>query len=154
MQAFADADLRTMRSRIHAIRLIPGQETRVDLLQGLLELNLGIPGDAVRELNRAAASPEFRDTALPLLGEALHRAGYHAEAVRVLTELLAKDESQKTAFADTSDAELRCRLGQVALELDRPELARGWFQASLAIDPQHQDAQRSLRQLVAMPSAR
>ena len=50
----------------------------------------------------------------------------------------------KQAFSEVDNAELRFQLGRLAIRLDRPELAGSWFQAALAIDPQHSEARRLL----------
>ena len=50
----------------------------------------------------------------------------------------------KQAFSDVNNADLRFRLGLLAIRLDRPKLAGSWFQAALAIDPQHIEARKSL----------
>jgi thioredoxin-like negative regulator of GroEL len=57
-------------------------------------------------------------------------------------------ELHERATANPSDVSIRFRLGQVAQQLDRPELAQGWFRAVLAMDPQHEDARRGLAQLL------
>ena len=55
------------------------------------------------------------------------------------------------AVAAPADADLRYQLGVLAGQLDKPELARSWFMAALALDPNHAEARRALRALAAPP---
>src|SRR5690606_34589471 len=51
------------------------------------------------------------------------------------------------AFADMKNADLRYQLGKIACELYRFDLAQVWFEASLAINPQHVLAHQALAAL-------
>jgi tetratricopeptide (TPR) repeat protein len=51
------------------------------------------------------------------------------------------------AFRDTRDAGLRYRLGVVATELGKWELAAEWFEAALALNPDYRDAASALSDL-------
>lgn len=85
------------------------------------------------------------------LSQALRQAGDIASAdteLKLLTELriLRAEWAQlhQQALHDDANAELRYRLGQVAVELKHPELARDWFRAALAIDADHNGAREAL----------
>ena len=74
------------------------------------------------------------------------QADAQAAKLAELDQLIAEFSAlNKQAFSDLDIAELRCQLGRLALRLDRPELARSWFQAALAIDPQHTQAMKLLQ---------
>ena len=49
------------------------------------------------------------------------------------------------AFSDTANAELRFRLGQIADELQKHDLAAVWYRAALGIDPSHTAARTALQ---------
>ncbi len=51
----------------------------------------------------------------------------------------------ETAFQDTQSAEIRFRLGQIADQLGKPDLAKTWFQAALALNPSHSAAAQELQ---------
>jgi ankyrin repeat protein len=63
------------------------------------------------------------------------------ELKRLRTEF---SQLHETAAAEPNNADVRCRLGVLARALDRPDLARGWFEAALAINPRHHEARRYL----------
>ena len=65
-----------------------------------------------------------------------------AELEKLIDEFAALN---KETFNDLDNAELRCQLGRLAIRLDRPALAGSWFQAALAIDPQHAEAMNLLQ---------
>ena len=64
-----------------------------------------------------------------------------AELEQLIDEFAALN---KQTFNDLDNAELRCQLGRLAIKLDRPALAGSWFQAALAINPQHAEARQLL----------
>jgi tetratricopeptide (TPR) repeat protein len=69
----------------------------------------------------------------------------HADQAEIWKEKRLKfSEMHMEAVNRPLDAELRVQIGQAALELDRPELAQNWFQAALAINPQHPSAAEGL----------
>lgn len=51
------------------------------------------------------------------------------------------------ALGDVSNAQLRYRIGELSLEIGKPEMARTWFEACLAIDPAHARAKSALGRL-------
>ena len=65
-----------------------------------------------------------------------------AEEIRAMRMEFSKLHQQ--AEAEPENADVRCRLGKLARDLDRPDLARVWFRAALAINPRHEEAIRLL----------
>jgi hypothetical protein len=45
------------------------------------------------------------------------------------------------------DADVRCRLGRLCVDLGKPELAASWYRAALACDPKHAEARLGLNAL-------
>lgn len=56
-------------------------------------------------------------------------------------------ELHQEALAQPDSADLRSEIGDLAIKLDRPELAHDWYRAALAIDPSHEAARRQLQEL-------
>ncbi len=125
-------------------------------LQGLLLKSdlLMARGDvraAVEWARRAVTAYPKDYTACAKLMQAYRRLGDEArvkelaatadELKRLRTEFAQLHE---TAAAEPNNADVRCRLGVLARALDRPDLARGWFEAALAINPRHDEARRHL----------
>jgi tetratricopeptide (TPR) repeat protein len=50
----------------------------------------------------------------------------------------------ETAARQPADAEVRYRLGELARDLGKPELAKVWYRAALAIDPHHEPSRAAL----------
>lgn len=67
------------------------------------------------------------------------------QELRELRERFAKLHEQ--AMANPADPEVRYQLGMMALELDMPELAQTWLQATLGLDYQHVGARAALAAL-------
>lgn len=89
--AVAADDFQSARRYIFQLRFISGQQHRVDLLQGTMDLKRGLLQDAARELASAAAVPETRLEALALFGEACYHLGLHTQTQQALTEVLRRD---------------------------------------------------------------
>jgi predicted Zn-dependent protease len=70
--------------------------------------------------------------------EAFQRVRHHQDQVRQLNQL------NELAIARPRDPNVRHRLGQVCVELGKPELAEMWFRAALMLDPYHSPTHRSL----------
>lgn len=125
-------------------------------LSATLALDEGDVDSAVATLERAVALHP-RDYLLRYqYALALDRAGKSDEAARqraILEPLRQKrlrfSELHDKAAADPDDAGVRFELGLLAREIGRPELARMWLQAALAIEPQHAAASRALEALAA-----
>jgi Flp pilus assembly protein TadD len=55
----------------------------------------------------------------------------------------------EAAMIDLTTAELRQRLGDLATQLGKPELARRWYEAALSLDPHLKSAREALIELPA-----
>ena len=78
------------------------------------------------------------------VAEADAKSGRLAELERLVDEFA---KLNATAFRDLGNADLRFQLGQLALQIDRPDLARLWLEAALAIDPNLVGAKNLLSEL-------
>ncbi len=121
------------------------------LLKGDLLLSRGDARGAVEAVSRAVTAYPKDYTALSKLVQAYRRLGdearvkQFAEAADALKRLRTEfSQLHETAAAEPGNADVRCRLGVLARELDRPDLARGWFEAALAVNPRHEEARRRL----------
>ncbi|MCA9121225.1 MAG: tetratricopeptide repeat protein [Planctomycetaceae bacterium] len=107
------------------------------------------------ELLRSAADSHPKDHQLwYLLSQACSKAGDETNAAKALQE----SETLKNAWLEFSrlnteaiyqplNSDLRYQLGVLALELSRPDLAEGWFRATLALAPDHEQAAKALRKI-------
>jgi len=121
------------------------------MLLGTMALDEGKAAAAVEAFSRAVTAYPKDYTARFRLSAAYRRAGneglakQHAEAADQLKRWrLEFTKLHATAAAEPDNAEARCRLGELARELDRPDLAQVWFRAALAIDPRHARTLRNL----------
>ena len=124
------------------------------LTRASIELEVGTPENVIGMLEDAAASHPGNFEILFQLVKALRQAGRNSEADEKsgrLAELEALvDEFARLnamAFRDLGDAPLRFQLGQLAQQMDRPELARTWLEAALAIEPDLVNARNLLKKL-------
>lgn len=131
---------------------------RALLLQGTITLEAGDAATAVKVLSQAAAAYPKDYTVRYKLERAWRRVGDNAQAdehARVAAELKRLREEfsklHETAATEPNNADVRCQLGILARQLDRPDLARVWFQAALVLDPQHAE---TLRQISVRPSSK
>jgi tetratricopeptide (TPR) repeat protein len=125
------------------------------LLAGTIALERGDIDSAVEAFSRAVVAWPRDYTANFKLSQALRRAGRNEQADRVAQtadEIKRTREEfsglHETAGEQPNNADVRCRLGILANQLGRPDLARVWFRAALAIDPAHAE---TLRQLAGEP---
>ena len=125
------------------------------LLQGRLELENGKFAEAVKSLTDASELYPKDFVIRFKLVQALRRLGdgdgaQKQEAIaNELQELWKKfSDLHMQALREPRSASTRQELGNLALLLDRPDLAKTWFQAVLAIEPQNQQA---LEQLSKIP---
>jgi len=121
------------------------------MLAGTILLEEQDAAAAVEVLSRAVVAYPKDYTARFELAQAYRRMGdaRHAEEhMKVVEELQRMREEitklHQKANAEPDNADVRCRLGQLARQLDRPDLARVWFRAALEINPRHEEARRSL----------
>ncbi len=121
------------------------------LLKGTLDLQEGRSAEAVESFRRAAIAYPKEYVAHYKLSQAYRRLGKEAEAKKHadLAEQLRQlrmefSRLHTTAAAEPDNADVRCRIGVLAKQLDRSDLARGWFEAALSINPRHPEAIRHL----------
>jgi len=122
------------------------------ILSGEISLGEGNAAAAVDAFSRAVTAYPKDYAVHYRLSQAYRRAGRAAEAeqhARAAEELrkirLEFSNLHAKAAQEPNNAEVRCRIGVLAMQLDRPDLARVWFQAALAINPSHEEARRNLR---------
>lgn len=125
------------------------------LLAGTLALQDGGAAVAADAFLRATIAYPKDHIAHYKLSQAYRRLGKDAQAkeqadiAEKLRQLrLEFSQLHATAAAEPDNANVRCRIGLLARQLDRSDLARVWFEAALSIDPRHQEA---LRNLVGQP---
>lgn len=130
------------------------------LLQAEFLTDAGQHPGAAALLRRAMALRPDEFDARYRLAISLRRAGDTAEAEREMAEYQRLQtlrrkftDLHEEAFAEIHNADLRFQLGQLSLELKRPDLAGVWFRAAVAIDPEHAEAQSALRDSAARPSS-
>ena len=121
------------------------------LLAGTMAQEQGDLTAAVAAFSRAVVARPKDYTARFKLAQACRRASKREEAdkhTRAAEEIKRLREEfsklHEKAAAEPGNADVRCRLGVLARELDRPDLARIWFRAALAIDGRHADTLRQL----------
>lgn len=119
------------------------------LLKGDLCLARGDARTAADVLGRAQIAYPKNHHVVAKLMQAFRRLGDEAR----VRELARKADALKKLWTEFSElhaqaseqpdnADVRCRLGVLARELDRPDLARSWFEAALAIQPNHAETLR------------
>ena len=124
------------------------------ILAATLALQEGRTGEALETLQRACRKYP-RDYLIRLkLAQAHQAAGNDAEAAEHMREMeRLRDlrarftELHQQALNDTTDADLRFRLGRLAVQLGKRDLARSWFTMALSLDPSHRRAQAALKAL-------
>jgi len=132
----------------------PGYAAALELKGELLE-NAGRLEEAAEVFRRAIElMPADRDLRLKLAGiyDRLE------ETERAATERAAAEEAGKLAEEfrllhaqadkDVADPEVRCRLGDLALKMNRPDLARMWYRCALGVAPENIEAREALEQLM------
>lgn len=109
---------------------------------------------AVAYLRKATETRPSDYSARINLAQALRRTGQDTQAdaeLKVAEELkqLRTEFSQlhEVANAEVENADVRVKLGRMALKMDLPGMAGKWFQAALAIQPDHPEAQAELKKL-------
>ncbi len=129
-------------------------------LKGMLDLEAGDALAAVEVLSKAvkAYPKEWRPRyTLAMAYKRLGKIDQAAEqlqlveALRGLRDRFTKLHTQ--AIKEADNAELRYELGLVAQQLDKPLLAISWFQAALALKPDHEPARQALLDLTSSVEA-
>ena len=143
-----------------AMKLDPGFAP-AKLAQGKLLLDQG-QADEAADVLAGAIQLEPQNSQVHLqLSQALRRIGRVEQADAELRRMV-EIQSMEREFSDLhdtasnrpDDAEIRFRIGELALQLGKPKLGRIWFRAVLAIDPKHLKAHAALRQLEEVPGNR
>lgn len=121
------------------------------LEQGKLMLDQGEVNSAVDVLKQAAQLQPHNSRVLFQYSQALRRTEKLEEADEVLKQMqqvqaLEREftDLHETAAQKPDDADVRFRIGELALLLDKPQLSRVWFRAALALDPRHVKAQAAM----------
>ena len=136
-----------------ALRLDP-QYATAKLKRGTLLLSLGRADDAVSDLKDAVSLMPYTSQTHFQLSQAYGRQGERDQAAREL-QIMQRIQVVEREFADLhetasekpNDANIRYRIGQLATQLHKADLARLWFRAALALDPQHMQARNALANL-------
>ena len=153
------ATRRARKLLAEALRLEPGHLEALQL-QATIDLGAGDAASAARILGQAAGQHPKDYHVRYKLSQAYQRLGKESlareeaqasQALRELLERFAKLHEQ--AIADPANVELRYQLGVVANQLDKRELARSWFTAVLALDPDHAGARQALEAMARPPSS-
>jgi tetratricopeptide (TPR) repeat protein len=123
---------------------------------GALFLLLGKADDAAGVLEEAVRLDPQNRQAHFYLAQAYarkHEDVKSAEQLRLTQEIYVAEvefsELHRTASQQPTDAEVRYRLGVLARRLGKTELARTWFRAALALQPEHSAARAALAELDA-----
>jgi len=120
-------------------------------LKARMSLDANDPASAIQILRRAVELHPKDHLVHYYLVQAYRRLGdpksaeKHLEVSQDLRARFQKfaDLNQK-AIQDPADAEIRYQLGTIAEQLDKRELARSWFEHTLALNPNHAAARQSL----------
>jgi tetratricopeptide (TPR) repeat protein len=121
------------------------------LLRGTMASDQGQLTAAIDAFSRAAVAQPKDYVARFKLAQAHRRAGNNQEAdkqtqaaeeIKRIREEFSK--LHEKAAAEPGNADVRCRIGVLARQFGRPDLARVWFKAALAIDPHHVETMRNL----------
>lgn len=136
-----------------ALKQNPNDEASL-LLQGTLALNEGNPTAAVAAFEQAVKQTPADFTARFKLSQAYAQAGNEQQAARQLETMneikeIRREATQvyQQALREPRDADARFRLGVLSEKLNRPDLARMWYQAALSIDATHAPAATALKNL-------
>jgi tetratricopeptide (TPR) repeat protein len=136
-----------------ALRMQPSFEDALEL-SASIAMDSNDPATAVTALEQAVAGNPKHWPLHYQLSRAYQRLGKTAEAEQALATMSDLrttwerfTELHKQAMRDPDDARVRCTLGEVALELGKPELAVDWFVVALGLDPQLAEAREHLEAL-------
>jgi len=121
------------------------------LKRGTLLLTLSRAEDAAGALEMAVRLSPNSSQAHFYLSQAYSRQGLRDKADNEL-RLMKESQALEREFTDLheeaarrpDDADIRCRIGKLSRQLGKPELARLWFRAALALEPGHAEARAAL----------
>lgn len=124
------------------------------MLSGQLALEAGNAASGAARFQEAIRLHPGEFEARYQLAGAYRRLGRDADAELQIAEMNRLQALRKEftnlhyqAFRETQDADLRYRLGVMARELHKPQLAAAWFGAALALNPNHREAGVALSEL-------
>lgn len=110
---------------------------------------------AIKGLQRAVELQPGDHEARFLLGRSLVKSGQVAEGKAALEEakryrgiFLQMAELHLEAIDAPEDAAIRFQLGELAEQLQRPQLAASWYRAALGLDGDHKAAREALQRLL------
>ncbi len=128
--------------------------------QATLDLAEGRPELALSHLDRAVKADPYRTQTFYQRGLTLRRLGRVADSDRDSERVLALNQNlaamsalNDQASENPHDPQIRYRLGQLCLDLGKPEIAASWFRATLACDPKHEAARQALSKLPSATTA-
>jgi tetratricopeptide (TPR) repeat protein len=128
-------------------------------LRARLDLESNDPTSALKLLQRAAKRYPRDYRVHSDLAQAYERLGQRerareeADIYREIRDLITRfTKLHRQAIAEPANADIRYQLGQVALQFGKPELARSWFLATLAMAPDHAGAREALRNVPLPPA--
>ncbi len=149
---FNQGDLEAALDILAAVLAAEPENLEALLLKGSVELASADASAAKDTFQRAVEAGPFDYRAHYKLAQALNALNQEEPAAREtaeaerLRDLRNKfSELHARASVDTTDAELRYRLGLTAAELGLDDLARGWFSNALAMDANHVGARNALQ---------
>lgn len=132
------------------LRREPARHDALLLLSGIL-LEQNELAEAINALNQCVKLDPLDYTARYRLSQAYQRQGdqtladKHGRIAEQSKRLREKFwELHHAAISKPHDAEVRYQLGVTAEELNRPDLARTWYESALALDPGHAKAAEAL----------
>lgn len=133
---------------------LPNPPTEAFQLQATLALDTRDVDQAAEVLERGIEQYPKDFTLRFKLSQAYRRLGKEADAdeqAKLSEELRALryrfSELHEEAINKPLDPEVRYQLGILAQQLEQPELAVSWFRATLALAPNHLQAQQALQNL-------
>lgn len=137
-----------------ALQANPQQRDAI-LLTGTIQVQDKKYNDAIAALLEGLEYHPKDDQLMYKLAEAYRGVGDSANAEKYISmsdELRQKRERfsklNTDAIAEPTNVGMRLELGQLAEEIGRPELAVGWYQAVLQLEPMHEDAAQNLNRIL------
>ncbi len=131
------------------------QQRDAILLQGTIQVQDKQYNDAIAGILAGLDYHPKDDQLMYKLAEAYRGVGDSENAEKYIAlseELRTKRERfsklNTDVIAEPTNIEMRLELGRLAEEIGKPELAIGWYQAVLQIDPMHEQAATNLNRIM------
>ncbi len=125
------------------------------LLTGTIQVQDKQYNQAIATILKGLESHPKDDQLMYKLAEAYRGVGDSENAEKYIAlsdELRQKRERfsklNTDAIAEPTNIEMRFELGQLAEEIDKPQLAVGWYQAVLQLDPMHEEAAKNINRII------